>query len=197
MITKRAEGALTSLQAILMRIALIHDFLVHDGGAERVLRAIQEVYPKAPTFVLVHNRREIGELFADKDIRTSFLQQIPFGVSHYQWFLSLMPLAIEQFNLMEYEVVISSSSAFAKGVITAPKTLHICYCHTPTRYLWTDTHTYIKELPCPSFVKKILPLALSRVRLWDRAAADRVDLLWQTLLMWRAALKSIIAAKAR
>ncbi|MBI4281319.1 glycosyltransferase [Candidatus Uhrbacteria bacterium] len=158
-----------------MKIAFVHDFLVQNGGAERVLRALHALWPEAPIYTIVHDKKRTHPDLQGKDIRPSFLQKMPFGLSHYQWFLPWMPRAIESHNLMEYDVVLSSSSAFAKGVITGPRTLHICYCHTPTRYLWTDTHTYIRELAYNRLVKHIIPFLLTNLRLWDQMTAHRVD----------------------
>ncbi len=158
-----------------MKIALIHEHLAQDGGAERVLRAFHEIYPEAPIFTLVYNKKQANKFFHDKDIRTSFIQKIPFGVRHYQWFLPWMPTAVEKYDLTDYDVVLSSCSAFAKGVITRPETKHICYCHSPTRYLWSDTYRYIDELHYPKFVKNLVSLFLPRIRLWDQLAAQRVD----------------------
>lgn len=158
-----------------MKIAFVHDFLVQNGGAERVLLALHDIWPDAPIYTIVHDPNRVDPAFQGKDIRPSFLQHIPFGVQRYQWFLPWMPSAIERHNLMEYDVVLSSSSAFAKGVITGPETLHICYCHTPTRYLWTDTHSYIRELSYNWAVKSIVPFLLTNLRLWDQMTADRVD----------------------
>lgn len=158
-----------------MKIALVHDFLTQDGGAEKVLKVFQDIYPTAPTYTLIYDRKKANEVFLNKDIRTSFLQKFPLGVRKYQWYLPIMPMATERYDLMDYDVILSSSSAFAKGIITRPDTLHICYCHTPTRYLWTDTHTYIKELKYNSLLKKLIPPLLTRIRIWDRIAADRVD----------------------
>ncbi|MBI3115461.1 MAG: glycosyltransferase [Candidatus Kerfeldbacteria bacterium] len=158
-----------------MRVALVHDHLAQDGGAELVLRVLQELYPDAPTFTLVYDERHANPAFRGKDIRTSFLQSLPLGRRKYQWFLSLMPIAVESYDVMDYDVVISSTASFAKGVITRPDTLHLCYCHTPTRYLWSDTHSYLQEFPTNRVIKSILPLFLSRIRQWDRLAADRVD----------------------
>lgn len=159
-----------------MKIALIHDHLAQDGGAERVLKIFKEMFPQAPIFVLVFDKKHTNDFFIGQEIRTSFLQKIPLiGVSHYQWWLSLMPAAVESYNLMDFDLILSSSSSFAKGVITKPGSIHICYCHTPTRYLWTDTHSYIKELKVNFFIKAFLPLTLKKLRTWDRLAADRVD----------------------
>lgn len=158
-----------------MKIALVHDFLTQQGGAENVLEAIHEMYPESPIFVLFHDPDKMGGRFKDCDIRTSFLQKIPGALKHYQWYLALMPAATEHLDLSGYDIVISSSSAFANGVITSPNTLHICYCHTPTRYLWTDTHEYVSSLKYNGLVKKFIPLVLNRLRMWDRIAAERVD----------------------
>jgi glycosyltransferase involved in cell wall biosynthesis len=158
-----------------MKIALVHDHLTQDGGAEKVLKIFQEIFPEAPTYTLVYDRKKTDPIFQERDIRTSFLQNFPLGIKKYQWFLPLMPLATEKYNLMEYDIILSSSSAFAKGVITKPESLHICYCHTPTRYLWTDTHDYVAGLKYNRLVKKIIPSFLTNLRLWDRIAADRVD----------------------
>lgn len=158
-----------------MKVAIVHDFLTQEGGAEKVLEAIHEIYPEAPIYVLFYDKKKLHERFFNKEIRTSFLQKIPAAVKHYQWYLPLMPAATEHLDLSEFDLVISSSSAFAKGIITSPHTIHICYCHTPTRYLWMDTHDYIANLKYNRFIKKIIPLLLNRLRIWDRLAADRVD----------------------
>jgi glycosyltransferase involved in cell wall biosynthesis len=158
-----------------MRIALVHDYLVQDGGAERVLKAFQEIWPEAPTFALLYDPRRMGGAFRGKDIRTSFLQEVPFALTRYKWFMPLMPMATERYDLGEFDVVLSSTSAFAKGVITRPDSLHVCYCHTPTRYLWSDTHSYVNEIGLPGPVRKLVPLMLTDIRVWDRLAADRVD----------------------
>lgn len=158
-----------------MKIALVHDHLAQDGGAEKVLQAFQQIWPDAPTYVIVYDPKTAHRSFLKKNIRTSFLQRWPGGVKHYQWFFPLMPTAVESYDLMQYDVVLSSTASFAKGVITRPDTLHICYCHTPTRYLWSDTHDYVRELGVHSVVKWLLPFFLTYVRLWDKVAADRVD----------------------
>ncbi|MBU2229397.1 glycosyltransferase, partial [Patescibacteria group bacterium] len=158
-----------------MKVALIHDHLAQDGGAEKVLMAFQEIFPDAPTYVLVYNSKQANSNFAHKDIRTSFIQKLPGGVKHYKWFLRLMPAATESYDLSEYDIVLSSTSAFAKGIITKPETLHVCYCHTPTRFLWSDTHSYVQELPYGPIFRKLVPLVLHKIRIWDRIAADRVD----------------------
>lgn len=159
-----------------MKIALVHDHLTQDGGAEKVLEVLQDMFPDSPTFTLVYDENKVNKDFRKKDIRTSFIQKFPLGVKKYHWFLIFMPAATEQYDLTEFDVVISSTSAFAKGIITKPESLHICYCHTPTRYLWTDSINYIKGLKQSVLIKKTLPLVLTKLRQWDRLAAERVNI---------------------
>ena len=158
-----------------MKLALVHDYLIQDGGAEKVLGVLQEIWPDAPIFTLFFDPKKFPHL-QGRDIRTSFLQRFPLSKTKYQWYIALMPTATERLDLRDFDVVVSSASAFAKGIITRHDTLHICYCHTPTRYLWSDTHSYIEELRAPRFVKSLLPPLLSYLRMWDKQAAERVDL---------------------
>lgn len=157
-----------------MRVALVHDHLTQSGGAERVLEAMQSLYPNAPTFTLLYDKKAMPE-FAHRDIRPSFLQSFPLSLRKPRWYLPLMPTATESHDLSDYDVVLSSSSAFSKGIIPSTDSIHICYCHTPTRYLWMDTHSYVEELAAPGMIKKLLPPLLTSMRTWDKVAADRVD----------------------
>jgi len=159
-----------------MKIALVHDHLTQEGGAEKVLRVLHDVFPDSPIYTLVYDKKKMDTDMHDKKVVPSFLQKWPLGVRKYQWFLMWMPAATESYNLDNFDLVISSSSAFAKGIITKPQTKHICYCHTPTRYLWTDSQTYVQGLNQNRLIKKFIPFALSKLRLWDKIAADRVDL---------------------
>lgn len=158
-----------------MKVVLVHDYLNQYGGAERVLEAFTEIFPDAPIFTLVYSPRQIRGAFSGKKIYTSFLQKIPLARSHHRIFPILMPLAIEKFDFSNYDLVISDSASFAKGAITRPETLHICYCHTPPRYAWDDSHKYIKEFAMPKLAKIFVPLFMNYIRLWDREAACRVD----------------------
>ena len=158
-----------------MKVALVHDYLNQYGGAERVLEAFCQIFPKAPIYTLLYDKEKTGWAFEDRHIQTSFLQKIPLLKSHHRPFLMLMPLAIEQFDLSQYDLVLSDSASYAKGVITSPKTLHICYCHTPIRYAWDDSHKYIEEFGYPGLVKKFIPFFMNYIRLWDEQAAQRVD----------------------
>ena len=144
-----------------MKIAIVHDYLSQNGGAEKVLAAMQEIWPEAPTYALFFDPEKLPA-FKGKEIRTSFLQRMPAIRSKYQWYVGLMPTAAESFDLSEFDVVITNASAaFSKGVIVRPGALNICYCHTPTRYLWSDTHSYVQELKMPRAVKWMLPPLLT------------------------------------
>ncbi|MEA3464311.1 MAG: glycosyltransferase [Patescibacteria group bacterium] len=158
-----------------MKVALIHDHLAQDGGAEKVLKVLADMFPEAPIYTLLYEKKNVLKYFKGRKIETSIIQKLPGGIKHYQWYMPFMPMAVEFFDLSQYDLVISDASAFAKGVITSPDTLHICYCHTPTRYVWDYTHQYINELKYNKYFKKIISLVLNYIRLWDRQAADRVD----------------------
>lgn len=157
-----------------MRVALIADWLTSRGGAEEVIFDILRVYPDADIFTSVYDEKKFPELKKNK-VTTSFLQKIPFLNKKHQLLISLMPLAFESFDLNKYDVVISSSVACSKGVITKPETLHVSYCHTPMRFTWNDCHKYIREFPLPSTFKKLAVKEIHKIRLWDYCAAQRVD----------------------
>jgi glycosyltransferase involved in cell wall biosynthesis len=159
------------------KVAIVHDWLTNQGGGERVVWALHRAYPDAPIYTSVFNA-EVLPQFADLDVRTSFLQGWPLAKTKHQLFPRLRTIAFESFDFSEYDVVISSSSAEAKGIITKPDTLHVCYCHTPTRYYWSDYANYRQNtgfgLLSP-LVKMVMPGMVNRLRLWDYAAAQRVD----------------------
>lgn len=158
-----------------MKIALVHDYLVQYGGAERVLECFTELFPYAPIYTLVYDKESMHDIFKEKDIRTSFLQKFPFAKKQHRIFPPLMPLAIEQFDFSQYDVVLSDSSSYAKGIITNPGTLHICYMHTPMRYAWDDCQKYTQDFGFPKIIKKFIPFIMNYIRLWDKISADRVD----------------------
>lgn len=158
-----------------MKIALVHDYLVQSGGAERVLEAFTELFPYAPIYTLIHDKEAMRGLFEKKRIYTSFLQNLPFSRKRHRFFPPLMPLAIEQFDFSKYDIVLSDSSSYAKGIITRPETIHICYMHTPMRYAWDDCQKYTQDFGFPEIIKKLVPFFMSPIRLWDRASADRID----------------------
>lgn len=158
-----------------MKIALVHDYLVQYGGAERVLEAFTELYPYAPIYTLIYDKEAMHGVFEGKRIYTSFLQRMPFSRKRHRFFPPLMPIAIEQFDFSKYDIVLSDSSSYAKGIITRPETLHVSYVHTPMRYAWDDCQKYTQDFGLPRLVKRLVPLFMSPIRLWDKASADRVD----------------------
>lgn len=139
-----------------------------------MLAVLSSMYPEAPIYTLAYDKEVFPE-FAGRDVRVSPYLKTGLARKLLRFFLPLMPAATEAYDLSDFEVVISSSSAFAKGVITRPGTLHFCYCHTPTRYLWSDTHSYTESLRIPRIIKTILWPILSYLRVWDYLAAQRVD----------------------
>lgn len=158
-----------------MKIAFVHDYLNQYGGAERVLQVLCSLFPRAPIYTTVYDPDATGGVFEGRTIRTSFLQNMPLVKRYHHAFSFLMPLAVEQFDPSAFDVVFSISSSFAKGVVTKPHTRHVCYCLTPPRFLWDDSHRFVNEFRYPSFVKKAIPPMLSYLRMWDSQAAKRVD----------------------
>ncbi len=158
-----------------MKIALVHDYLVQYGGAERVLECFAEIFPHAPIYTIVYDKKAMHGVFADKFIRASYLQKFFLARKYHRLFPFLMISAIEQFDFSKYDVVLSDSSSFAKGVVTRPETLHICYMHTPMRYAWDDCQKYARDFSFPRFIKRLVPAFVNYIRLWDRISADRID----------------------
>ena len=158
-----------------MKVALIHDYLTQLGGAEKVLKSFQRVFPNSPVFVLLYNQAKVGQMFAPHKIRTSWLQHLPLAVKKHQWYLVFMPAANESHKLDSYDLVLSSASSIAKGVKLASHIPHICYCHTPTRYLWHDEGMYVEDLKYNKLIKKLIPLFLPHIKHWDLMAAQRVN----------------------
>lgn len=158
-----------------MRVAIVHDYLTQFGGAERVLQSLMELFPHAPVFTLIYDKAGMPVAFDERRVKTSFLQRLPGARRHHRYFPLLMPLAIEQFDFRDYDLVFSATHSFGKGIITSPTTLHISYCFTPTRYVWDDSHKYVREFSRNPLFQQFAPLALSYIRLWDYYASQRVD----------------------
>lgn len=156
-----------------MKVALIHEWLTTLGGSERVVWAFHRMFPEAPVFTTVHRQDLLPAEFASLDVRPSFLQRLPGATRHYQKLLPLMPLAFEQFDLSGYDLVLSSSHACAKGVLTRPETVHVCYTHTPMRYAWDLYHSY--QATVNPLMRPLSAALLSYLRQWDVLAANRVD----------------------
>jgi len=144
-----------------MKIAIVNDYLVSYGGAEKTFKVLSDIFPDAEIFTLFYTQNIKQKLFPHQIIHTSFLQKFPkFFRKHYQLLLPFLPIAAETLDFREFDIVVSASHSFVKGIITRPKTTHICYCYSPTRYLWDKSR------------KNIL---LHYFRVWDRQASERVD----------------------
>lgn len=158
-----------------MRCALVHDWLMGVGGGEKTLQLLHELYP-APIYTLFSDSKRAGALFSRETIHTSFLQRMPFVTRCYRSYLPFFPLAIEQFDLSSYDLILSTSHCVTKGVLTHAEQLHICYCFTPVRYAWDLYHHYLHESGLERGCKgAIARLCLHYIRLWDQQAAQRVD----------------------
>lgn len=160
-----------------MKVAIVHDWLTLTGGAERVLEAMLDLYPDADIFCMVcFLRDEDKALLRGKTPRTSFIQRLPFARKFYRSYLPLMPIAVEQFDLGDYDLVLSSSHAVAKGVITCPDQMHISYVHSPIRYAWDLQHAYLREARLERGMKSaVARLILHYIRMWDMRTSNGVD----------------------
>ncbi|MEK7453074.1 MAG: glycosyltransferase [Patescibacteria group bacterium] len=159
-----------------MKVALVHDYLLNYGGAERVLSALRKIYPDADIFTLLYDKK-LSNYFPEDKVRKSFLDALPdFLKKNHKFLLPLLPIAVESFDLSSYDVVISSSSVFAKGVVTNPGTIHICYCHSPARFLWDYNERYLKDERNNIFFKPFIKYLIHKARIWDRSSSERVDL---------------------
>ena len=156
-----------------LRVAIVHYWFVGRAGGERVVEALAEIFPQADLFSLIADRSTLAPILNDRKLQTSFLQRFPGAKKLYRQYLLLHPLALEQFDLSEYDLVISSESGPAKGVITSPRTCHICYCHSPMRYIWDMYPEYKRDLRFPA--RQVFSLTAHYLRLWDHASASRVD----------------------
>lgn len=161
----------------LLKVAVVNDWLVTYAGAERVLKEIIDIYPEADIYSVIDFLSEKSRTeLKIKDIKTTFIQHLPFAKKKYQMYLPFMPLAIEQLDVSCHDVVISSSHAVAKGVLTGPDQLHISYVHSPIRYAWDLQHQYLRETGLDKGVKGALArLLLHKIRNWDYRTANSVD----------------------
>jgi glycosyltransferase involved in cell wall biosynthesis len=154
----------------------VHDYLNQSGGAERVLGALHRLFPDAPIFTTIVDRRVLWPDLRDADIRTSWMQRLPGVLRHFRRYLLCYPFAIESLELGEYDLVISSSSAFAKGVRTRTDAVHVCYCHNPMRFVW-EYDRYVRRERLGWITRSVLPVAIRWLRRWDLRAAQRPTLL--------------------
>ncbi|GAA3098498.1 glycosyltransferase [Rhizobium viscosum] len=169
----RAVEAGSRADAKPLRVAIVHYWLVSMRGGEKVVEELCRMFPQADIFTLVYNPDRTSDFLNSRNIQTSFLQKIPRSTRHYTKMLPLMPFALEHFDLQDYDLVISSESGPAKGIITRADALHICYCHSPMRYIWDQFHLYRRGV---SWIgKAMMSLTAPILRAWDVTTASRVD----------------------
>jgi glycosyltransferase involved in cell wall biosynthesis len=161
-----------------IKVALVHDFLTQYGGAERVLEVLCEMFPEAPIYTLLYDKETMHGKFKDKEIRTSFLQKFPkFLRKRKRWLLPFMPTAPETFNLRDFDLIVSSCGAWSKAIITRLNVKHICYLHSPMRFVWEESGEYLLEQKRSAKTNFFVRLFLNYLRMWDRISADRPDYL--------------------
>ncbi|MDP2208391.1 MAG: glycosyltransferase [Bacteroidota bacterium] len=158
-----------------LKIALVHDWLTGMRGGEKVLEVLCELFPDATLFTLVHNKGSVSPAIENMKIRTSIIQHLPKSVSRYQYYLPLMPFAIERFDMREYDVIISSSHAVAKGVKVRKNAIHICYCHTPMRYIWDQYENYFGRTQSGLATRTAMSLFRRYLQKWDVKSSSRVN----------------------
>lgn len=157
-----------------MKVAIVHDFLMQMGGAEKVVEVFHEMFPDAPVYTSAYDAKAMPDSYRSWDIRTSFLQKMIFKKYSHRAALLLYPTAFESFDLSSYDLILSSSSAFAKGVITSPDAVHVCYTHAPMRYVWS-TRSYVQKERIGGPLRSLLTPGLHYLRNWDSVASTRVD----------------------
>jgi glycosyltransferase involved in cell wall biosynthesis len=180
-----------------LRVALVHYWFVSRRGGERVVEVLAEMFPQADFFTLLLDRTALPPTLQDRKFTASFLQKFPGVTRHYRKLMPLFPLALEHFRLDDYDLVISSESGPAKGVMTRPRTCHICYCHTPMRYVWDMYHDYRSAAPGGRLGSAFYTLAAHYVRMWDYAAAARVDHFAASSLNGAARIRKYYRREAR
>jgi len=158
-----------------MKIAIVHDWLTGMRGGEKCLEVFCRLYPEADLFTLLHIPGSVSPVIESRRIHTSFLQSLPFVEKKYRHFLPLMPCAIEKFDLKGYDLILSSSHCVAKGIIPENKSLHICYCYTPMRYIWDQYDQYFNKKSSGLLTSTAMRLVAPRLRRWDVGSSERVD----------------------
>jgi len=158
-----------------MKAAIIHDWLTGMRGGEKCLEVFCEIFPDADLYTLIHIPGSVSKTIEDRNIKTSFIQNLPFVKSHYRFFLPFFPYAIESFNLKGYDLILSSSHCVAKGIIPPPDAPHISYIYTPMRYVWDLYDDYFGGERSGWFSKKTMGILAHYLRMWDAASSNRVD----------------------
>src|SRR3989338_8623295 len=179
-----------------MKVALVHELLTMKGGAEHVFKILTEMFPDAPIYTLLYDEKKLGDWFPKERIRTSALQKFArFSLNHH-YYLPWFPQTVEQWDFSEFDLVISSSSAFVHGIITNGNPKHLCYVHSPARYLWDRTHEILDRAsrgPLGALRKRHLEKTFHKLRIWDTESSERPDMLLvaskevqrRTMLYWR------------
>jgi len=157
-----------------MNIALVHDWLNQSGGAEDVLSVLSEMYPMAPVYTSIYDSHKVNSIFRDVDIRTSWMNSLPYISSYHHLYLLLYPFYFGRIHLSDYDVVISNKSGFCHGINTGSYTKHICYCLTPTRYVW-DIQSYLEYEDYNATLSMIIRALVKHMQTWDKKAAEEVD----------------------
>ena len=181
------------------KVAIVHDWLTVNGGAEKVLSSLLNIYPKADIYVIVDflNDKDREDILNSKKTKQSFIQKLPFAKKYFRHYLPLFPYAIEQFDLSEYDLVISASYAVSKGVMTHPSQTHICYSHSPIRYAWDMYHTYIKEHNIKGLKGVFIKYILHKIRIWDVVSSNRVDYFISNSLLVKKRIKKFYRRDAK
>ncbi|WP_299701039.1 glycosyltransferase family 4 protein [uncultured Pontibacter sp.] len=171
------EKTLIKVDAAQLKIAIIHEWFVDYSGSERVVEQLLHLFPEADLYAVIDFMPDqLRKHMLHKKSRTTFIQKLPFAKKYYRNYLALMPLAIEQLDVSGYDLVISSSHAMAKGVLTHANQVHICYCHSPIRYAWDLYHQYLRESGLNKGLKGfVAKMMLHYIRMWDFTTANRVD----------------------
>ena len=162
-------------RGINMKVALVHDWLTNMGGAERVVINFKEIFKDAPIYTTIYNPDNLDDELKNIDVRTSFLQNKKDAKKNHQKYFPFMPMAFESFDLNDYDIVLSSSSSCAKGVVTNPNTMDVCYCHSPMRYGWEFYYEYANTTDMKKLKKKLLKYFMDYMRIWDNVSSNRVD----------------------
>jgi len=157
------------------KIALVHDWLTGQRGGEKVLEVLAEIFPHAPIFTLFHFKGSQTGLMEQRDIRSSFLQKMPFIRRHYRWYLPFYPVAAELLDLQEFDFIISSSHCAAKGVIPAPGALHVSYIHSPMRYAWNHYHSYFSPARLNCLTSIVIPAVAQRIQRYYRRRSEVIN----------------------
>lgn len=165
--------AVTHVGHRFARVALVHYWLVSMRGGERVLEHLLEMFPGADVFTHVYDPEKVSDKIRAANVRQTFVGRLPGARKHYQKYLPLMPMALEELDLRGYDLVISSESGPSKGIITSPDALHVCYCHSPMRYLWDHYQDY--KSAAGRLSRMMMPTMFHRLRQWDVSSASRVD----------------------